>query len=318
MSADVSPQAAEQAVHWWLQLRSSQPDRQAWQRWCAADPEHARAWQQIEAQSARMAGLSAPLAQAALDSAARARKRRALRLLGVAALAGGSGLVLHAQLPWRAWSADQRAAIGEQRRLALPDGGWLLLNTGSAVNLRFDAGQREVALVAGEILVQTAPDAAGRPFRVQTPAGTVRPLGTRFTVRHDGAATTVGVLQGAVELQPADAPAALRRLDAGQSGGFDRHGTAAPDALDEAATAWTEGLLVASGMPLARFLAELARYRRGHLGCDPAVAALRVSGVYPLHDTDQVLAALTTALPLRLEQTTRWWVTVRPAHAQKT
>ena len=44
-------------------------------------------------------------------------------------------------------------------------------------------------------------------------------------------------------------------------------------------------------MPLAQVAAELARYRRGWLTCDPAVAGIRVSGVLPLADTDQALAA---------------------------
>ena len=70
--------------------------------------------------------------------------------------------------------------------------------------------------------------------------------------------------------------------------------------------------MVASQMRLDDFLAELSRYRRGRLGCDPAIAGLRVSGVYPLDNTDRVLAALTSALPVEVHTFTRYWVTLRP------
>lgn len=40
--------------------------------------------------------------------------------------------------------------------------------------------------------------------------------------------------------------------------------------LSEADRAWTDGMLMASDMPLEQFLQELGRYRRGHLAA-PAV-----------------------------------------------
>jgi transmembrane sensor len=71
-------------------------------------------------------------------------------------------------------------------------------------------------------------------------------------------------------------------------------------------------MLVAHDMPLAEFIGELARYRPGRLACDPAIAHLRVSGIYPLADTTQVLDMLTRTLPVDVRQTTRFWVSVVP------
>jgi transmembrane sensor len=42
------------------------------------------------------------------------------------------------------------------------------------------------------------------------------------------------------------------------------------------------------------------------------VAALRVSGVFPLADTDRALASLQQALPVRIHYATRYWVSVQP------
>lgn len=65
-------------------------------------------------------------------------------------------------------------------------------------------------------------------------------------------------------------------------------------------------------MPLGQFLDELGRHRRGVLRCDPAVAELPLTGVFPLADTDRVLAALQQSLPVEVYGVTRYWVTVRP------
>jgi transmembrane sensor len=72
-------------------------------------------------------------------------------------------------------------------------------------------------------------------------------------------------------------------------------------------------MLVASGMRLDHFLAELGRHRPGHIGCEPAIAHLRVSGTYPLASTHRVLDLLRTTLPVDIHLFTPWWVTVRAA-----
>ncbi|MES2532433.1 MAG: FecR domain-containing protein [Pseudomonadota bacterium] len=312
----IAPAIAEQAVQWWIALKANDADsgvqHARLQRWRDADPTHEAAWQRIESVGGRLAGIPTPLARAALSAAPQSmRRRRSVQLLSALVVAGGTTLVARQSTPWRAWTADQVSAIGERRTLRLPDGGELMLNTGSAVNIRFDAERRVLQLVRGEILVQTAADAMQRPFLVQTAAGTARALGTRFTVRQrDDASVDVGVLQGAVALQPLDAGAPGHTLQAGETGRFTRTQAMAAGPLNAHANAWIDGMLVASHMRLADFLAELGRYRPGRLGCDPAIAGLEVSGAYPLDDTDRVLTALTSSLPVEIHTYTRYWVSV--------
>lgn len=71
-------------------------------------------------------------------------------------------------------------------------------------------------------------------------------------------------------------------------------------------------MLYAERMPLPDFVAELARYRPGILRCDPALAALTVSGAFQLDDTDAALRALAATLPLRVDTRSRYWVTLTP------
>ena len=72
-------------------------------------------------------------------------------------------------------------------------------------------------------------------------------------------------------------------------------------------------MLVVDDLPLGEFLKQLGEYRRGYLGLDPSLEPLRISGSFPLHDTDQALAALPASLPVRIERHTDWWVKVVPA-----
>jgi len=242
-------------------------------------------------------------------------RRAVLRSLAGLACAGTAGAAAYRHLPWRAWQADLSTATGTQRHIVLQDGSNLYLGAQSAVNLQFDASRRQLALVAGEILVATHADrdfAPARPFTVRTPHGTVRALGTRFTVRLDAGRTRVQVLEDAVEIRPAQASGRALRLHSGQQASFDALAVGARRPVPPGADAWTGMRLSVLHMPLQDVLAELARYRPGHLDCDPAVAQLQVSGVFPLDDTDAALATLAGSFPLRIQRATRYWIRVVP------
>ncbi|MNZ72338.1 fec operon regulator FecR [compost metagenome] len=80
--------------------------------------------------------------------------------------------------------------------------------------------------------------------------------------------------------------------------------------LRSGADAWTRGMLVVDNVRLADLVDELSRYRSGYLGVAPEVANLRITGSFPLNDTDLALTSLLPTLPVQLEQNTPWWVTV--------
>ncbi|CAM3839374.1 FecR family protein [Paracidovorax anthurii] len=312
----VSPAVARQAVAWLLALDDAPEGSAAapatharWRDWLDADPAHALAWERIAAMDARLRETPPGAALHALAAPGAARRRTAARLAVL--LAAGTGALLAARqtAPWQALAADLSTATGERRHTVLADGTRLQLDTASAVDVRYGAIERRIVLRRGEILIESAPDAA-RPLRVQTAEGTVRAIGTRFTVRQRDGLTAVAVLGGAVELQPRGAQAPPLVLHAGQEAAFSATQASPAAPLREGAAAWSEGMLVADDMALPDFLAELGRYRPGVLRCAPEAAGLRVSGTYPLDDTDRVLAALTRSLPVEVRSRSRWWVTV--------
>ncbi|CAD5107790.1 FecR domain-containing protein [Zestomonas carbonaria] len=312
----ISPTVAAQAVQWLVELQDGEPSaqrRQDWAAWRAAAPEHEQAWQRIETVNRRLRGLPTDLAHRALGAPSSRSRRDALKALSVLLGAGVVGWQALEHKPWQPWLADHHTGVGERRDLTLADGTRLVLNTDSAVNVRFDQGQRLIDLRRGEILLQGAADP--RPLRVITPQGLVDRAGPQFSVRLDARLSRVSLFDGSAAIQPSVHSGVPLRLEAGQQVSFDTHRIGTPGALDENSRAWTRGMLIASGMRLADFLAELSRYRHGRLGCDPSIADLRLSGSYPLDDSERILALLPKALPVEVRHFTRYWVSVRPRSA---
>lgn len=313
---------AEQAADWltlFMSGEATEADRQRWQQWCAADPEHQRAWRHIESVTGKLKILEPKAAYQTLSAYADAggppsNGRR--KLLGIAlcgGMAGTTGLLASRPTAWQVLAADYRTGTGERRDVVLDDGTRITLNTGSAIDVRFDAQRRSVRLLAGELAVVTGhPAGERRDFVVETAQGSIRALGTRFTVRQLDGRTRVVVLESAVEIAPRQAGSAKRVLHAGEQTSFAPASVAPGGAADAWTLAWTRGQLVAADMRLDDFVAELGRYRPGLLRCEDSVAHLRLSGVFPLDDTGRILATLPDVLPVRVHSRSPYWIVVAP------
>lgn len=309
---------ARRAVEWLLEAQfADTPEqvRQAIDDWCREHPDHLRAWQHIEQVNRHFSPLASSLAPQVtrqILASPRLSRRGTLKGLSLLLAAGGSGYLVANGQSWHPWLADQRTGVGEQRRISLPDAGLVILNSGTSLDIRYSDTERRLHLLRGEIHIRTAPDPAGRPFYVETAEGRLQPIGTRFSVRQLERRSRVEVYQGAVRVQPGELPHATR-LDAGQGLDFSRAGLSPRRDVQPSDAAWTQGMIVASGMPLAEFVAELSRHRHGIVRCDPSIARLKVSGTYPIGHGDQALQALSEALPIRVRRVTPYWISLLPA-----
>jgi transmembrane sensor len=319
----VSHDVLQQAAEWYARLRDGKATarvRSEWQHWLQASAEHRAAWQSVQDISRGFESLRAmPDPRHAADKLCTATERlRARRrtLLGLAALAG-SGLT--GWLGWRegylpagvmAWTADHRTGTGEQREIALADGSRAWLNTASAIDVHFDARERRIRLVTGEVFVETSGDSE-RPFVVDTAQGRLRALGTRFDVRQEAGETLLAVYRGAVEIRTF-AGGAVAVVPAGQQARFTQDRITAVQAADLAREAWIRGTLAAENIALREVIAELRRYRSGYLGVADEVADLKVFGNFPVQDTDRVLRMLAGALPVEIRQPMPWWTSLEP------
>lgn len=307
MKAATKRSALLDAAHWHAHLCAAPdcPDTQRqWQHWLQSDALHPWAWQRLEQLQAELLTLPGPLARRALTPEPALPGRRTV-LKGLMLGAGVCGVAWTGYRQTPLWMADQRTATGEQRVLNLADGSRLTLDTASAVDIRYDADQRLIILRSGEILVETAKDP--RPLTVRSAHGEMRALGTRFTVRLHPGHTELSVLEHAVAVRNGATGAPLR-VEAGMRLDFDAGPLGATMAADPNAGEWRHGRLVIDNWRLDRTLAELQRYRPGFIQCADAIAGLRVSGAFPLGDSDRALAMLARSLQLDIRTRTRFWV----------
>ncbi|MCP1466533.1 FecR domain-containing protein [Pseudomonas sp. S3E17] len=309
--APISPAIVEQAsewlmLHWSGELQDEQ--RLAFVQWQAADPEHRRAWQRLQHLQQTLGSVPIDSARAVLRDTPDTQRRAALKLLGLLLVAGGSGYLVQRSEPWQAAFADYRTTTGEIRHMTLSDGTRLDLNSDSAVDLRFSASERRIRLIRGEILLTSGHDPV-RPLIVETPAGDVQALGTRFAVCELPDGSRVDLYEGRVRVTPLQGPAV--QMNAGDSLWFNSRQSSALPAVSANASSWTAHRLIAERQPLGEFVAQLSRYRPGLLRCDQAVSGLLLTGVFPLNDTDAILAALERSLPVQVQSVTRYWVTIK-------
>lgn len=316
-SADAAIDTAilREAADWLTQLHDSDAGPQQWdsiERWRATSPAHGQAWARAEALLGDLRRLPAGPLRATLEKPA-PRRRELLRLawLPLVPAAGWLGWQ-QMRAPGERW----HSATGEQRPVTLADGTRLLLNTATEIAVDFNARARTIRLLGGEILVTSAPDPAPvpRPLRVVTADGSVRPIGTRFSVRRapGDASSRVAVFEGAVEV---DALGRQVRVAAGQRLDFGVAGLGPLESNSMADEAWTQGMVVARRMRLADLVAELDRYHPGFLRCHPDVANLRISGTFPALARERSLQLLAETLPVQVRQRSSYWVTVEPLHA---
>ncbi|KAA6182670.1 FecR domain-containing protein [Pseudomonas veronii] len=316
----LDPQVLEEAAEWLMRLSEREltdHERTEWERWKISTPERNRAWSRATLLQSKFGGLPPSLAMSALDRP-NSPERRALLgklalLLAVVPVSWGGWKLAQSQQ----WSAGYRTDVGQRRELTLADGSHLTLNTDTAIDVVFDDRQRLIHLREGEILVQTAVDTPPlpRPFLISTRQGRMQALGTRFTVRESSPRTHLAVLDGAVKVTLADnSQAAPLIVNAGQRTDFSAQTFGSLTQADRYAGSWAQGMLMADRMRLADFVSELARYRRGFIRCDPAIADLRVSGAFPISDTERTLNMLVQTYPVLVTGHLRgYWVTLSPA-----
>ncbi|TDN48978.1 FecR family protein [Azoarcus indigens] len=318
--AVVPAAVVRQAIAWRVKLHGASAGNPLWQaceRWRSAHPHHDLAWCRLQAIGEELAGgMAGPGGTrsmvAALQAPTDMRRRRLLKgaALGLGAVA--CGWTARELMPWSAWTADHATAVGERQDMQLADGSRLQLDTRSAVNLRFDAAQRLVVLERGALCLTCADDALHRPLRVASLGALFETQQGRFVVRQEGQGSVLEVTAGQIGIRRRGEAGAYAALaGAGERYRVDAAGPRLVPRAEIAADGWAEGVIATPGMRLDAFLAELGRYRRGYLGCDPAVGALRLSGVYRLDDTDKLLAVLTRTLPVKVVYRSPWWVRVQ-------
>jgi transmembrane sensor len=318
----------EAAAEWYALLSSGHAGAQeqaAWQAWLASSAAHRAAWQRVEAVSQQFQPVTLGRAEraaslAGLEAAVSRRRQRRTVLrsfvwTGAAvALAWSGAQTEPGRRVLAGVRADHATGVGGFLALTLEDGTRIWLNTDTALQVDYRSTVRQLVLLRGEVSITTASDAA-RPFVVRTPEGRFQALGTRFNVLTAANETSLSVFEGMVRARFAHAGAIDHATPHDVAAGMHMRGglqgVSPISALPAQAGAWTRRILQVEEAPLATVIAQLARYRPGHLACAETVAGLSVTGTFPLDDIDRALHMLTLALPVRVRSPLPWWTTIQ-------
>lgn len=327
--------ASEQQAAAWLGIldgRATDAQRREFDAWLRADARHATAWARLSAASRALDRLTAfrpaPGAEPDPDlplcrSRSTAWRRRSAALAAAAAivlLVGYFAIVRRAADP--VFQQVIATAIGEMRKVPLPDGSTLDLNTDSAVAVAFTDGERRIELQRGEAHFSVAADPA-RPFVVSTPRVRVRAVGTAFSVRLHAAAVEVLVAEGKVGVQdalrpeksllPDKAVSAAPVLAAGHRAMIATSDATLTPALAVVAPmsaaeiaqrlAWQEQRLEFAPTPLQDVVSEFNRYSTRRLViADPALARLSIGGSFRAGDWETLVRLLESNFGVAAEE----------------
>jgi len=233
--------------------------------------------------------------------------RRSIRKSRLTSLAAAASLLLCAVLLsanpslWQAWRAQYRTGVGEQKTVVLADGSTVHLNAVTALDPSFSASRRRIRLFDGEAEFIVAKDKS-RPFTVEVDGYEVTALGTDFVVKKQANALTVTMLESAVNVGlPSSSAFAPTVVKTGQRWAVDGRNKPVLSAINlHAATAWRQRRLVFESEPLTNVIAEINRYRGGHvfLG-NAALAGFRVSGAFNIDHLDTLLNVINKTLPVK-------------------
>ena len=319
------------AAQWAARLGSDQctrADEEAVRSWINKDPAHARAYAQYmglwDAVGDLVATDEAHQILKPLRSPVLVRRKISRRILLSGGLAAALAVATAVVAPlWLHGAGRLMTAPGEQKRVQLPDGTGVLLNTNTQLRVKFVDAERGVMLDRGQAFFEVAKDKK-RPFRVFVGSDEVRALGTAFEVRRIGNGVQVTLEEGRVAIYHSDSapsqPQALPPVTVVPSETSVLVGSGTPVAMlapgEQAVVqpgdpvlvhtvdlkktqAWRYGRMILDDVLLGDAVADLNRYGGVQIVlADSKLAAIRVSGVFHTGRPNAFAESIVAAFPV--------------------
>ncbi|WHP07252.1 FecR domain-containing protein [Acinetobacter corruptisaponis] len=308
-------QVLAEASTWLMRLQESElslEELEQLQQWQQQSPLHQKIWQKALLLQTKFSDvpldITIPVMQKVRHSSTQSYKKY-LWLLAFLPLCSGLYLASEQQQ----WLADYRSGVGERKRVVLPDGGMVLLNASSAIDVEYTDRQRTVVLRKGEIWIETQHDPLKRPFFVSTQQGTVQALGTKYLVKMMPEYSQVAVTQGRVQVSPHQSQQ-QQIIETQQQLSFDARHISKVRPFEEGNIAWTKGFLMVNEMTLKDFAERLQTYQKGMIRVDSEIENIKISGSYPIDDLEKVYAMLVQTYGLEIERYAGgYWTVVQQA-----
>jgi transmembrane sensor len=193
----------------------------------------------------------------------------------------------------------------ERTKVTLADGSVVTLDSGTRLSARLGKSRRDITLLAGRALFQVAKDRQ-RPFVVKAGDRTITALGTVFDVRLSSGELRVTLAEGSVAVRPVyPSRGSVQQILKPNQQLVQGASSASPElrTVDtDKALSWADGQVFFEDEPLASAIEEMNRYSQSKIIVDPAVADLRINGMFRTSNQAGFLAALQIALPVRVRK----------------
>ena len=308
----------EEANAWFIRLRAedvSPNEQQDFNRWLTANPQHARAWNEVQELFALLETPAKTLRHqesrsSVIQITPRSRRRCFIPIRVAAALLLCTALTFFLQpAVLQNLQSDYHTSTGEQRQIALADGSRLLLNTDSAITVDVEDDERRVQLLRGEVFFEVA-HAPQRPFWVDAGEARARVTGTAFNVGRIADSATITVAEGRGETSTQGHPDLITPLTPGESAYYQGQELATKQATDVQRTlAWRQGQMVFVQATLAEVVEQINRYRPGRIIITVEQLKHRpITAVFSVNRLDDAVTALEHTFGIRARRLTDYLV----------
>ncbi len=296
------------AVAWLTELSEGERDEARFEAWLAQSPNNLLAYWRAEAGWDRAGLLAAVRPVRRNRTPAFDRRRFGLWFGRVAAIVAIAGIGAAAAYQLTADKTQTYATlVGGHRTVTLADGSRIELNTDTILRVNVGGKGRKVELAQGEAYFFVKHDRA-HPFTVKVGDHRLVDLGTKFVVRKDEDRMKVGLIEGSVQVE--DANAWSQKRIAILTAGDVAVATPGKVLITKGATselaedvAWREGRLIFDHATLAEAAAEFNRYNDQKLViADAHVAQLTFSTAFPTHGIEAFVRVAQKSLGLRIKR----------------
>jgi ferric-dicitrate binding protein FerR (iron transport regulator) len=153
---------------------------------------------------------------------------------------------------------EYHSPLGDRRKINLPDGSMVILNSNSSINFSFTRDKREVQL-KGDAFFRVAKDPS-KPFTVYANNIAATALGTEFYMRGHGDSMQVDLLEGKLRVVTTSNNAAAREiiLNSGESGKYASNLLLKKSSFDTLyLRSWLAGSIDFKNIPLQKVVRQL-------------------------------------------------------------
>lgn len=224
---------------------------------------------------------------------------------------------LHTPEPRARLALQLATNVGEVRRVTLPDGSSVILDTDTRLTTDFSSHRRLLNLKHGRARFFVSQDKA-RPFVVQAGNGEIVATGTVFDVAYRET-LSIDLLQGRIVVTRPKHRAGTESsqpiaLEAGQHVAFDPSHTRFPSvtASTKFETQWVQGTKTLDDVPINAVIAEANRYASTRIElADPSLGSREILGDINIRDIDAVADVISAYLGLSVDRSQRGIIVLR-------